>query len=427
MTAQIGRYHIERLIGEGSTSRVYLAFDPFAQRQVALKQLRPEVLNDNKRGRIYRHLLLNEASLAGKLEHPHIAQIYDASVKDDEAYIAMEYVPGGTLDAFTRPDNLLSFERLIEIIFKATRALDYAFLKGITHRDIKPANILLVDPDGQNIKISDFGIALHARSDTTQVFGVGSPAYMSPQQISETNVDHRSDIYSLGVVMFQLLTGRLPFEGENNYSLIYRITHERMPLPSQLRPGIPPALDEIVQRAMAKELEYRYASWMEFSYDLAQIFHSRILDTHQRKTPPESETFATLRELSLFREFSDAMLWEVISFSRWSQSPTGTVLMEEGEEGSYFCILTSGEAHVKKGGKLLDTLTAGDCFGELALFSQHKLRTASVRAATQVGMITIHAHSLHWASDGCRMHFYKAFLEILSRRLMQANTRIASL
>ncbi len=424
---QSGRYEIERLIGEGSTSRVYLAFDTFAQRQVALKQLRPEMLGDNKRGRIYRHLLLNEASLAGKLEHPHIAQIYDASVADDEAYVAMEYVPGGTLDAFIRPDSLLSFERLIEIIFKASRALDYAFQRGITHRDIKPANILLVDPNGQDIKVSDFGIALHTGSDMTQVFGVGSPAYMSPQQISEMDVDHRSDIYSLGVVMFQLLTGRLPFEGDNNYSLIYRITHERTPLPSQLRPDIPAAFDNIVRRAMAKELKYRYQNWREFSYDLAQIFHNHVLEGSLKKTPPESEIFAILRELAFFREFSDAMLWEIIAFSRWSQLPSGTTIMEEGEEGSYFCILTNGEAHVKKRDKLLDVVNAGDCFGELALFSSNKLRTASVEAATPVGIITINAHSLQWASDACRMHFYKAFLEILSRRLSHANTRITDL
>lgn len=426
-TNRIGKYEIRRLLGEGATSAVFLAWDPFRQRDVAIKQLFPEVVSDQQRGRLYRQLLLNEAALAGKLAHPHIVQIYDAVISDNDAYVVMEYVPGGTLEPLTRPGQLLPFERLIEIIFKCTRALDYAFHQGITHRDIKPANILLTAAGGSDIRISDFGAALQTASDTTQITGIGSPAYMSPQQVREMPLDHRTDIYSLGVVMYQLLTSRLPFEADNNYGLIYRIAHETPVPPIDLRPEIPLALDAIVRRAMEKELDRRYQSWAEFSHDLALAFRNRsvALDRHAL---PEAEKFQTLRSIAFFREFADAELWEVITLAQWSHLKPGTVIMKEGEAGDHFCFLANGEAQVKKRGKLLNILTAGECFGEMALFSAGGgIRSASVEANTEVDIITIRARALQRASDTCRMHFYKAFLEVLSTRLSLASARIANL
>lgn len=424
---RIGKYEVRRLIGEGATSAVYLVWDPFNQREAAVKQLHPEVLRDRESGRLYRHLLQNEAAFAGKLTHPHIVQIHDAVVSDDDAYVVMEYVAGGTLADLVRPDRLPTFERLIEIIFKCTRALDYAFHQGVTHRDIKPANILLATPEGTDIRITDFGAALHTASDTTQVAGVGSPAYMSPQQVREMPLDHRTDIYSLGAVMFQLLTGRLPFESDNNYSLLYRIANERAPLPSELRPDVPEPLDAIVRRAMEKDLDRRYQTWAEFSHDLALAFRNRDVGIDRQRFP-DAEKFETLRGMPFFRDFADAELWEVIALSQWSHARPGTVLMKEGEAGDYVCFLASGEARVKKRGRLLNVLTAGECFGEVALFSAASgVRSASVEAETEVELINIRARSLQRASNTCRMHFYKAFLEVLATRLSMASARIANL
>ncbi len=274
---RIGKYEIRERLGEGMTSVVYLAHDSFASRDVAIKRLISEALHDPVRGQIYRRLMVTEASLAGRMQHPHIVQIYDAVLGEDESYIVMEYVPGGTLEAFCEPDNLLPYDRLVEIIFKCTRALDYAFHQGITHRDIKPANILLANRDNLDgdIKISDFGAALlSSESDQTQVSGVGSPAYMSPQQVRELPLDHRTDIYSLGVVMYQMLCGRLPFHASNNYSMIYQITTLEALPPSTYRPDVPPALEAIVARAMAKDLDDRYPDWEAFSQDLMKAFRS---------------------------------------------------------------------------------------------------------------------------------------------------------
>ncbi|MDR2924668.1 MAG: protein kinase [Azoarcus sp.] len=424
---RIGKYEIRRLLGEGATSSVHLAWDPFNRREVALKQINPIFFRPPHRGRLFRQLLVNEASLAGKLNHPHIVKIYDAVVEPDSAYVAMEYVPGGTLEALTHPAKLSPFDRVIEIIFKCSRALDYAFHNGITHRDIKPANILLTTADGTDIRITDFGAAFQMESDVTQIANLGSPAYMSPQQVREAQVDHRSDIYSLGVVMYQLLTGHLPFESDNNYSLAYRIASEIPPPVTEYRPEIPEALDIIVRRAMEKDIEHRYQAWAEFSHDLTLAFRNCILKPDQEALP-ETERFRLLRGLPFFKDFSDAELWEVIGFSQWLQIQPGTVILREGEAGDHFSFLAEGEAQVKRGHALLGVLTPGDCFGEIALFSGGKgVRSASVEATSTARLVTIRKQALERASETCRMNFYKAFLAVLATRLSLASSRIANL
>ena len=172
---RIGKYEVRRPIGVGATSTVHLAWDPFRRTEVAIKRLRHEILADPKRGRLLRQLFLNEAAFAGKLTHPHIVRIHDALVTDEDAWLVMDHVPGGTLEDIASPATLAPFERVIEIVFKASRALDYAFHQGVTHRDIKPANILLMAPGSSDIRISDFGAALHTARETTQIAGVGSP------------------------------------------------------------------------------------------------------------------------------------------------------------------------------------------------------------------------------------------------------------
>jgi eukaryotic-like serine/threonine-protein kinase len=180
--AQIGKYPVVRKLGEGATSEVYLCNDPFNLRDVAIKVAFPEFLVDPARGKMYRKLFLTEAKLAGKLQHPHICQVYDAVAEENLHYLVMEYVDGGTLEKYCSPSSLLPVERIVEIIFKCTRALEFAHKLGVTHRDMKPANILHTGET--EVKITDFGAALIATAgETTQVAGIGSPAYMSPEQV----------------------------------------------------------------------------------------------------------------------------------------------------------------------------------------------------------------------------------------------------
>lgn len=420
---KIGKYEVIKEIGKGATSAVYRAYDPFQNRQVAIKLVFPEALVDRDHGKRYRKLFVTEASLAGKLSHPHIVAIYDAVAGDDASYIVMEYVDGTTLEQYARHDHLLPVHKILEIAYKCARALDYASKQGVIHRDIKPANILLASQD--DIKISDFGAALTLASQTTQVSGVGSPAYMSPEQVKEQLLTHQTDIFSLGVVMYQLLTGRLPFQGTNNYSMIYQIINTDPVPPSRQRPGVPANVDAIVMRALQKSTANRYQSWENFAADLVTAMGSQ---EKEDKDFAEAEKFDMLRKLDFFRRFSDIELWEVLRLSRWHKQSRDTVLIQEGDIGSSFFILVGGEVKVIKQDRLLNVLKHGECFGEMAYLGKQKFkRSASVVALTAITVIEIRAESLSKASELCRHHFHGAFLELLVDRLAMANVRLSQL
>ena len=424
MIDHIGKYAVRSLLGEGATSEVYLCHDTFNDRDVAVKAVFANRLKDADGVNLTRKLFITEASLAGKLQHPHIVQIYDAVVGDDMSYIVMEYVNGGTLERFCNAQKLLPIDKVVEIVFKCTRALDFAHKLGITHRDIKPANILLTGET--DIKISDFGAALLATGDQTQVAGIGSPAYMSPQQIKEHPLNHQTDIYSLGVVMYQLLTGQLPFQASNNFSMMYQITNVEPPLPSSYRKEIPLSVDKIVRKAMQKDLERRYQTWGEFSFDLAEAFRSEQLSNRSQEVA-DSEKFNTLRAMPFFNDFSDAELWEVMRISSWENLPTDTVIMQDGDPGDFFCILALGEVKVTKRKKLLNVLTPGECFGEMAYLSKTgNERGADVATLCDSRIIRIRTEDLDRASDACRHRFDRAFMSILVERLSLANTRLTA-
>ena len=421
---RIGKYPVVAKLGEGATSDVYLCNDPFNDRDVAVKRIFPEAFRDGAGGGVYRKLFLAEASLAGKLSHPHIVAIYDAVVEEDSGYIVMEYVSGGTLESRTTADNLLPIDKIVEIVFKCTRALSYANQLGVTHRDIKPGNILMSGPT--DIKISDFGLALSAAADTTQVTGIGSPAYMSPEQIREQPLTQQTDIYSLGVVMYQLLTGQLPYQASNNFSMIYQITTTDPAPPSSLRDGIPMSVDRIVRKAMQKDQARRYQTWEDFAKDLADAFRAESL---ARKTEEfaDSEKFNALRAMAFFRRFSDPELWEVVATGSWEKAAAGAVLMKEGEAGEDFCLLVSGEVKITKNKKLLNVLGAGECFGEMAYLSDSsKVRGASVSANSESRFVRMRVADLANASEACRLKFERSFINILVERLNLANTRLTS-
>ena len=423
-TRKIGKYEIIKEIGRGATSVVYKAYDPFQDREVAVKAVFPEALGDQEHGRRYRKLFVTEASLAGKLFHPHIAAIYDAVADDQASYIVMEYVDGTTLEPYSRGENLLTLSRILEIIYKCARALDYAAREGVIHRDIKPANILLSGET--DIKISDFGAALNNASDSTQITGIGSPAFMSPEQVREQPLSYQTDIFSLGVVFYQLLTGRLPFMGTNNYSIIYQIINVDPAPPSRFRSEVPPQIDAIVQRMLQKNTADRYQTWGDLTADLVAVLGGTRVEV--RDGVPEAEKFDTLRKLEFFRSFSDVELWEVLRFARWQHLPADAVLIREGDTGSSFFILAGGEVQVRKQDRLLSVLKTGECFGEMAYLGKQKFqRSASVVAATEVAVIEVRAETLPQASEMCRLHFNGAFLEILVDRLGMANLRLSQL
>jgi eukaryotic-like serine/threonine-protein kinase len=420
---KIGKYEIVRVLGTGATSTVYLAIDPFNKQQVAIKLFDLGMLRDPNRAKIYRKLLMTEASLAGKLSHPHIAKILDAVMEGDINYMVMEYVEGSTLEQYAEVDNLLPISTIAEIAYKCCKALEYAQHQGVIHRDIKPANILLQGET--DIKISDFGSAAIQNRQTTQVSGIGSPAYMSPEQVKELKLTHQTDIYSLGVVMYKLLTGKLPFDASNNFSMIYHIINIEPPSPSTFRPETPPELDAIVQRAMEKDTAKRYQTWDEFASDLVG-FSSHSAPA--QKEIFDTEKFDTLRSLVFFRNFSDVELWEVLHISEWRKVPESEYILHEGESGRSFYILGQGTVRVAKQGRLLSLLHRGDCFGEMAhLLERDFKRSTDVIAKNDVVLIEINPDVLKHATTGCQLQFGDAFLRMLVKRLSVANTRVSYL
>jgi serine/threonine protein kinase len=422
----IGKYKILRELGRGATGRVYLADDPFAQRKVAIKVAYPDALKHSEDGALYRSMFLTEASLAGKLSHPHIVQIYDAVVEDEYSYIVMEYVQGGTLEKFCQKESLLPPRDAAEIIFKCVRALAFAHAIGLTHRDIKPGNIL--HNEGTDIKLADFGAAISQVSDRTIIANVGSPAYMAPELVAGgAQASHLTDIYALGVVMYYLLAGRLPFTGANTMSVIYQIVNTDPEPPSAHREGISADLDAIVMKAMAKDPAARFASWDEFGKELAEVWKKEHR-AEEKREQTEAERFSVLRTLSFFKDFPENELWEVMRISKWAKFKAETILIKEGDHGDSFFILAAGYVRVTRGKRTLSVLTAGDCFGEMSYLAQNKggsHRSATVTTTSDCILMKIRAEDLRNASDSCRRLFDAHFLETLVDRLESANKQLA--
>jgi eukaryotic-like serine/threonine-protein kinase len=419
---QLGKYPILREIGSGATSRVYLARDPFADREVAIKVFLFDAHADPHSERMLHKAFVAEASLAGKLNHPHIVDILDAVVEPDHSYLVMEYVPGKTLEAHADVSTLLPLNKVVEIIFKCIRALEYAFQHGVIHRDIKPGNILL-SRYGET-KVGDFGASFQQRlgHETTQITGVGSPAYMSPEQVRMEALTHQTDIYSLGVTMYRLLTGRLPYQASTQAALTYAILNVVPPHPATLRPDLPPLLDEIVMKSINKDPKERYKSWLDFGKDLSQAFVSLRL---AGESISESEKFNKLREFPFFEDFNDVALWEMVRIGSWKTVAAGTPLIREGEEGDSFYLLVDGEVKVTLSGKPLATLKPGACFGEILYFSERaQRRTTTVTTGSDATVIECTAGALRAATDACQVGFNKGCMRVLVDRLAQTQERI---
>jgi serine/threonine protein kinase len=412
--AKIGKYDIHAELGRGATAVVYLGEDQFNERKVAIKvALKIDNMAEDE-ARRFEKLFLNEAAMVGKLSHPNIVGVYDAVVEGDMRYIVMEYVGGGNLKKFCTETNLLPVRQAVLIIFKACRALEYAFQNGVIHRDIKSANILLSERD--EIKISDFGTAQISQATHTQIDGfVGSPAYMAPEQINEEPPSVQTDIYSLGVVMYELLAGRLPFQAANSVAMINKILNEEpVPLKS-LRPDVPEKLVSIVEKAMAKDVKVRYQAWNAMARDLADTFPQLEKFSFEISS---AEKFNALRKLEFFKEFRDSEIWEVLRGAIWENHSREQSLLLEGDVGHAFFIIVAGQVKVVKDDKLLNVLKDGDCFGEMAYLSGDKAkRTASIIAVSEVQLLKIQDVQLEQLSDACQLRFNRQFLKTLIDRL----------
>ncbi len=286
---RIGRFDILEKLGEGAMGTVYRALDPLIERTVAIKTIPLNLPEEEKR--LFEDRFLREAKSAGKLSHPNIVTIYDVGETDDFAYIAMEYLDGPSLREILREHGPLPFELAIDTALQMADALAFAHDHGIVHRDIKPPNVI-VDSKRGAVKLTDFGIA-HLMSNTETRAGMllGSPRYMSPEQVQGQPVDGRSDIFSLGVVLYEMLVGRPPFGGEELHGILFRIVNEPVTLVSQTRRDTPAGVDEILSRCLAKKPENRYSNAHDLAQDLNTLLHPQPTESSELPiNPPLSRT-----------------------------------------------------------------------------------------------------------------------------------------
>ncbi|TSA16268.1 MAG: CHASE2 domain-containing protein [Betaproteobacteria bacterium] len=268
----LGRYQVEKELGKGAMGVVYQGKDPKIGRVVAIKTMALSQEFEAEELVEVKERFFREAETAGRLSHPNIVTIYDAGEEHDLCYIAMELLKGKDLIPFTKPDNLLPMDKVVSIIARVADALGYAHKQNIVHRDIKPANIMY-EPESDAPKVTDFGIARITDSSKTKTGMVlGTPSYMSPEQLSGKKVDGRSDLFSLAVSLYQMLCGALPFVGDSMAQLMFKIANEPAAEIFLVRPGIPPALVAFLDKAMAKEAEDRYQTGEEFAAALRAAF-----------------------------------------------------------------------------------------------------------------------------------------------------------
>ncbi len=431
LPARIGKYRVLRRLGEGATSEVFLARDDFHDREVALKRVRAQALGGDDSGRYFERFFAAEAALVGRLQHPNVVQIHDAVADAQAPYLVMEYVHGTTLRSYCRPDRLLPLDLIVEIGFKCAMALGYVYRLGLIHRDVKPANLLVTqDAGGQviDVKVSDFGSVLNLRADTTQIFRVGSLAYMSPEQLDGGELDCRADIYSLGAVLYHLITGRPPYEAPSQAVLMRHIFSDPAAGLAGQREGVSAALEDVILRCLAKRAEDRFSSWEAFADALSALITGHQVPRGQMQGVLDSERFNLLRRLDFFAGFGDVELWEVVHRAKWQRLGFGHAIYRKGEEGRTFHILAQGEVEVFRDGQRVAQLATGTSVGEMVyLAPSPALRQHSTDVIVTVPCTTVSftPEMLGQLSLGCQYLFDQAFIRVLVLRLHEAHEALA--
>ena len=415
---KIGKFQLEKIIHQGKYRTIYKAYDPFLDRDVAIKVTNiPDHSASEEDTQQVRNSFFLETRAVGKLQHPNIVSVFDAGVGDRQTYIVMEYLKARSLESILESGERLPVEKAIDIIFKCCKALDYAHKQEIIHRDIKPGNILLTD-DG-NVKIVDFGVAkVRNRIDTLSSGIYGSPSYMAPEQIEEQDVGPWTDIYALGIVLYELLTGRKPFEADNVHTLMYKILNEKpeslLNFPIEHAVKLQPILEEV----LASDPELRYPSANDFASALQSIDVALRYEEEQIVKKVNAEQAGAL---GFFKDFSRQELQEFILIATWLHIKEGETVLSAGEIDQTFYVIVDGQATVFKANKPVKCLMEGDCFGELGLL-HYGHRTTSIMSSTDMLLMKISTTDLNKMSTSLQAQFYKAVVHSLVKRLSDSDT-----
>ena len=346
-------------------------------------------------------------------------------------YLVMEYVPGTTLRTYCRADQLLPLELIVELGFKCAMALGYVYRQGLIHRDVKPANILALTNsagDVTDVKLTDFGSVLNMTAESTQVHQVGSLAYMAPEQLDGQVLDCRADMYALGAVLYHLVAGRPPFDATSQAVLMNQIYNQTPASLDGLRAGVNHAVDEVIQKALAKKPDDRYPNWDAFAQALSGLISEHKVPRGHLQGVLDSERFNLLRSLDFFSGFGDVELWEVVHRAKWQRFSFGHALYRRGEEGRTFHIIAQGSVEVYRNSKRVALLGAGTSVGEMAYLApspELRRHSTDVVVTEPATTISFTPEAMQQLSPACRHLFDEAFIRVLVRRLHAAHEALA--
>lgn len=435
--SKIGRYEIIEKLGEGAMGVVYKGRDTAINRIVAIKsiKLQEAASTPNENASVDR--FCQEARIAGQLTHPNITTIYDVGECEGTHFIVMEYIDGIPLTDVIIEKKSLSFKEKINVVILMARALSYAHQRGVVHRDIKPANIMLLDD--LQIKIMDFGIAKLASKDallkTQPGLILGTPSYMSPEQLSGEELDRQTDIFSIGVLSYELLTGKRPFQGENFAALIKNIVYENPQPLSKFYSRIPGEAEKIIMKSLEKSKDQRYQTASEYADDL-ELFLNKAEMVSTKNIPAargydKKKLIQSLKKnYTFFSDFTDAELQHIFKISTKKTFRKDEVIFKEGTIGNQMYIIISGEIIIKKkfnnNETILNTLKAGDSFGEMAIID-FSTRYATATAKSDSILIAISEVILRNSQPMLCLKLFKNLSSTLSEKLKKSDATINEL
>jgi tRNA A-37 threonylcarbamoyl transferase component Bud32 len=421
---ELGPYRLVRRVGSGGTATVFQAYDPRQDRSVALKVARTRQATALKRDWT-EQLFEHEARVMRLLHHPNIIEVYEAGASGEWRFLAMEYIAGGaTLARHCTPQNLLPLELAAGMMLKCAEALDYAHQNGVIHRDIKPGNILL--RDDREIKLTDFSIASLDQSgdeDTQVMVPIGSPRYLPPERLRDDPVTAAVDQFSLGLVFYELLTGRYPFEAASLAELSDRILYDEPPPPSRLRAGIPASLDQLVLKMLDKSPPLRFPSMFVLATELAHCFPQLRAPQSWGVTRQRS---AQLLALPFFQGFSPAEAGELLRWAEWREWRDGERLLRAESDQPGLLLLISGKAEVQRDGKPFAVLAPGELLCETAFLAPAR-RGLDARARGSAITLQINHAQLAQSTSACQLRFQHSLIRGLLERAALNQERLSRL
>jgi len=413
--AKVGKYQLLERIGSGTCGMVYRAYDAILSRDVAIKISQVGTL-DQQSGKMpgAQKAFITETLSAGRLTHQNIVAVYDAGIDGPFNYLVMEYVEGVSLKQYGRGQTQLTPHRVVSVIAEVCKAIDFSHKKGIVHRDIKPANIMIANNGA--VKLLDFGIAISTTADEASGTGrpaLGTPNYVSPEQVTGSELGPRSDIYSLGTVLFEMLTGRQVFKATDVKGLFKSIVGEPAPLLRSIRSDLPAELEQVVARCLSKNPLKRYGSGAEMAQALADVL--------ERMAPPEMVSaemqswLPIMAELKFFSTFSERKVACFASVSQVVRFSAGTTALGKDTIDNHLYVIIEGVASIGGFKGLNAVIGPGDCFGEAGFLRGDK-SDSDIDVMTDIVALKVRSSEVESLSESDQLAHYQMIANSLADR-----------